>query len=76
MKKTYYIDRKVTLWVRDTYQLEWTDSENLKELNNIIKWKGKTEWIDTNVMYETASPATWDIIVQVFNNNEEILIEA
>lgn len=29
MSKIYEVDREATIWVRETYVLEWTDEENL-----------------------------------------------
>lgn len=64
-KKTYYVDRKVTVYMRDTYEFDLPENEVIKSLKSEIKSGFEYEkwFVWTEVLFDTEQS------IDVLDNN-------
>jgi hypothetical protein len=79
---TFYIDRKVTMWIRETHLIETETEEKAKEvmINNVREDKTENtfsgqEWLDETITDICREDNLNNPVTELYNEDMELLIE-
>ena len=79
---TFFIDRKVTMWIRETHEVQAESYDNAREIME-SKIEGENtddtfigqEWLDDTITDMTLEDNEWNAVTELYNDKMELICQ-
>lgn len=79
---TFFIDRKVTMWIRETHEVEAESYDNAREIME-SKIEGENtdntfisqEWLDDTITDMCLEDNLWNSVTELYNDKMELIFQ-